>query len=143
MSSCVNASAIAGMSCKRDRRQSELKTHLRVAHEVAILFAVVTYRDSGKPTRAGFVGCFDYQRHVGRVLDLEVKAVVPTSGLFEDAKNGLHQATFASSASGIASASVLLLLALSSTGDYNAARMTAEVCCTTSKLSARSEALPW
>ena len=29
-------------------RESKLETHLRVAHEVAILFAVVTDRDCGK-----------------------------------------------------------------------------------------------
>ena len=34
--------------------------------------------------RAGLVGGLDDQRHIGRVLDLEVEAVVPTSGLFED-----------------------------------------------------------
>ena len=70
--------------------ESKLETHLRVAHEVAILFAVVTDRDCGESAWAGFVGRFDDQRHIRRVLDLEVKAVVPTSGLFEDAKNGLH-----------------------------------------------------
>ncbi len=71
-------------------RESKLETHLRVAHEVAVLFAVVTDRDSGKTARAGLVGRLDDQRHIGRVLDLEVKAVVPTSGLFENAKDGLH-----------------------------------------------------
>jgi hypothetical protein len=101
---------------------------------IAALFAVVTDRDCGKPTRAGFAGRLDHQRHIRRVLDLEVKAVVPTSGLFEDLKDGLHYATFASSASGIA--------ACSAVGGCNAARMTAEVCWMTSRLSAKSEALP-
>ena len=115
--------------------QSKLETHLRVAHEVAVLFAVVTDRDSGESARAGLVGGLDHQRHIGRVLDLEVQAVVPTSGLFEDAKDGLHYATFASSASGISASAAV--------GGCNAARMTAEVCWMTSKLSAKSEALPW
>jgi len=74
----------------RPSRLSKLETHLRVTHEVAILFAIVTDRDSGKPTRAGFIGRLDHQRHIRRVLDLEVQAVVPTSGLFEDLKEGLH-----------------------------------------------------
>ena len=116
-------------SCK-----AKLETHLRVTHRIAVLFAVVTDRDGGKSARAGFVGRLDHQRHKGRVLDLEIKAVVPPSGLFEDLKDGLHYATFASSASGIA--------ACSAVGGCNAARMTAEVCWMTSRLSAKSEALP-
>ena len=74
----------------RPSPKSKLETHLRVAHEVTVLFAVVTDRDGGKSARAGFVGRLDHQRHKGRVLDAKVQTVVPTSGLFEDAKNGLH-----------------------------------------------------
>ena len=59
-------------------------TSTGVAHEVAVLFAVVTDRDDGKPTRAGFIGRFDDQRHIGRVLNLEVKGGPESSGQFEN-----------------------------------------------------------
>jgi DNA-binding transcriptional LysR family regulator len=70
-----------------------------------------------------------------QVLDLKAEAVVPPSGLFENGEDSFHYATCASSASGISACSCV--------GGCNAARMTAEVCCTTSKLSVKSEALPW
>jgi hypothetical protein len=66
--------------------------------------------------------------------DLEVQAVVPTSGLFEDAKDGLHYATFASSASGISASTAV--------GGCKAARMTADASLMTSRLSISNEALP-
>ena len=50
---------------------------------------------------------------------------MPTSGLFENAKDGLHYATFASSASGISASAAV--------GGCKAARMTPEVCWMTSK----------
>jgi len=82
-------SVIAGVQM-RSSRIAKLETHLRVAHEVAILFAVVTDREGGKPTQAGFIGRLNHERHIRRVLDLEGEAVVPTSGLFEDCEDGLH-----------------------------------------------------
>jgi hypothetical protein len=80
----------------RPCRETKLETHLGVAREVAVLFSVVTDRDCGKTAWARLVGGLDDQSHIRRVLDLEVQAVVPTSGLFENAKDGLHYAPFAS-----------------------------------------------
>jgi len=114
--------------------KTKLETHLRVTHEVAVLFAVVGHGKRGKSHRAGLVHRLDDQLHIGRVIDLEVKAVMPTSGLPEDVEDGLHYATFASSASGIVS---------SVADDSSAARMTAEVCWMTSSDSASNDALPW
>src|SRR5665213_1924587 len=117
----------------RSYRKAKLETHLGVTHEVAVLFAIVSNGQDRQSTRARLIGRLDHQRHKGRVFDAEIKAVVPPSGLFEDFEDGLHHATCASSAS-----------AISSVRDgSNAARMTAAVCCITSKLSARSEAFPW
>src|ERR1700677_1409351 len=73
--------------------KAKLETHLRVAHGIAALFAVMTDRERRKTTRAGLVRCFDDQRHVRRVLDVKVKAVVPTSGFLQNLQNGLHAAT--------------------------------------------------
>ena len=118
----------------RPSGKAKLETHLRVPHGVPVLLSVVADRDCGESTRTGFVGRLDHQLHKGRVLDLEVQAVVPPSGLFEDLKDSLYHATFASSASAIA--------ACSEVGGCNAARMTADACWMTSRLSAKSEALP-
>jgi len=104
----------------RSSGKPKLEAHLRIAHEVAVLQTIVRDGERRQPHGAGFVHGFDDQLQVGRVLDLEVQAVVPTSGLSEDVKDGLHQATFASSASGIA--------ACSAVGGCNAARMTPDVC---------------
>jgi len=117
----------------RASRHAKLEAHLRIAHEVAVLCAVVTNGDGWQSHRAGLVHRLDDQLHVGRVFDLEVQAVVPTSGLFEDCEDGLHYATRASSASGIVSATA---------DDSSAARMTAEVCWMTSSDSASKDALP-
>jgi len=72
---------------------------------------------------------------LAQVLDAKVEAVIPASGGLEDAENGVHYA-----------ASPITSLPCSSSfgrGGSNAARMTLAVCWITSKLSARSEALPW
>ena len=67
------------------RCQSKLETHLWVSHQVAILFAVMgRQRDCRKTAWPGFVSSLDDQSHIRRVLDFEVQAVVPTSGLLED-----------------------------------------------------------
>ena len=101
---------------------------------VAVLFAIVSDRNCGQSHRAGLVHRLDDKLHVRRVVDLEVEAGVPPSGLLDDLKDGLHHATFASSASGIVS---------SAADDSKAARMTAEVCWMTSSDSASNDALPW
>src|SRR6266851_759796 len=41
-------------------RHAQLEAHLRVAHEVAVLFAVVTNGDGWQPHRAGLVQCLDH-----------------------------------------------------------------------------------
>src|SRR5260370_30282885 len=58
-------------------RHAKLEAHLRVAHEVAVLFAVVTNGKRGEPHRTGLVHRLDDQLHIGRVIDLDMKAVVP------------------------------------------------------------------
>ena len=83
--------------------------------------------------RAGFRRGFDNECHVWRVFDVEVEGGPVASRPLEDAKDGQHYATFASSASATVSVR----------DGSNAARMTAEVCWMTSKLSASKEALPW
>jgi len=69
---------------------AEFKAHFRVRHHVAIDFAVATDGECRKPAGAGLVHRLDNQIFVGRVLDAKGQAVVLTSGLFEDAKDGLH-----------------------------------------------------
>ena len=103
----------------RSSGQAKLEANLRVAHEVAVLFAVVRDGKRGESHRAGLVHCLDDKLHVRGVVDLEIEAGVPPSGLLENVENGLHYATRASSASGIVSAAA---------DDSSAARMTAEVC---------------
>ena len=83
--------------------------------------------------QAGLLHRLDDKLHLRDVVDFEVEAGVPPSGPLEDLKDGLHYATFASSASTIVSV----------TDDSNAARMTAEVCWMTSSDSASKDALPW
>ena len=100
-------------------RHAEFEAHLGIAHEVAVLFAIVSDGKRGEPHRAGLVHRLDDKLHVGGVVDLEIEAGVPPSGHLEDLKDGLHYATFASSASGIV---------FSAADDSKAARMTAEVC---------------
>src|SRR5258705_13200540 len=87
----------------RASRHAKLEAHLRVAHEVAVLFSVVTNGDGWKSHRAGLIQSFDHQRQIGNVLNIEVEAGVPTTGHLEDCEDGVHYATFASSASGIVS----------------------------------------
>jgi hypothetical protein len=53
----------------------------RVAHSVAVLFAVMTVRERSKTTRGGFIRGFDDQRHMRRVFYVKVKAVMPSSGV--------------------------------------------------------------
>jgi len=102
----------------RDSGHTKLEAHLRVAHEVAVLFAIVSNGKRGESNRAGLVDRLDDKLHVRDVVDLEIEAGVPPSGHLEDLKDGLHYATRASSASGIVSVA----------DGSNAARMTAEVC---------------
>src|SRR6185437_6403127 len=117
----------------RSPGKAKLETHLWVAHGIAVLLPIVSNRNCGQTHRAGLIYRLDDKLHVGRIVDFEVQAGVPPSGLLDDLKDGLHHATFASSASAIVSAA----------DDSKAARMTAEVCWMTSSDSARSEALPW
>src|SRR6185437_10188040 len=117
-------------------RKAKLETHLRVAHGIAVLFAVMSNGDSWKSARAGLVHCLDDKFHVRRVVDLEVQAGMPPPGLPDKLQNGFHAATSTSSAVAFASVSA------SGVG-CKVARMTAEVCRMTSSDSARSDALPW
>ena len=88
---------------------------------------------AGESQRSRLNG-LDDEHHVGRVLDLEREGGPIPSGPLQDLQDGLHYATSPSSASATVSAGG---------GGCNAARMTAEVCWMTSKLSASKEALPW
>jgi hypothetical protein len=74
----------------RPSGKRNLEAHLRIAHEVAVLQTIVRDGERRQPHGAGFVHGFDNQCQIGRVLDLEVQAVVPTSGLSKDVKDGLH-----------------------------------------------------
>jgi hypothetical protein len=69
--------------------------------------------------------------------------VVPTVALLEDGENGphcsLHHPRQFCIRDGFDAVVVLAVL----DGRLYPARMTTEVCCTASKLSAKSEALPW
>ena len=100
------------------KRIAQLETHLRVAHEVAILFAVVRDREASQTKGAGFRYRFNDKRLIGRVLDAEIQFTPIASRLFEELKNGLHYAT-ASDSVGSAESSMM--------GDSNADRITAEV----------------
>jgi hypothetical protein len=71
---------------------------------------------------------------IGRVLDAQIQFTPIASRLFEQLKDGFHYATASDSVDSAASSTM---------GDSNAERMTAEVFWMTSKLSARSAALPW
>src|SRR6266851_6617493 len=87
----------------RASRHAKLEAHLRIAHEVAVLFAVVTNGDGWQSHRAGLIHRLDHQLHVRRIVDLEMEAGVPPTGHLDNCEDGLHYATFASSASGIVS----------------------------------------
>ena len=117
--------------------EAKLEAHLRVAHGIAIQFAVMGYRDGGKTAGAGLVHRLDDQGHIRRVLDVKVEAVIPASSGFEDAEYGVHYAASCSSEAAVPCSSSF------GSGGSSAARMTLAVCWMTSKLSARSEALPW
>src|ERR1700728_685426 len=117
----------------RSTRKAKLEAHLGIAHGIAVLFAVVRDGDCRKSHRAGLIHPLDDKLHVWRVVDLEVQAGMPSPDHLEDLKDGLHYATFPSSASGIVTAA----------DGSNAARMTAEVCWMTSSDSANKDALPW
>ena len=67
---------------------ANLEAHLRVAHEVAALFAVVRDGKSGQPHRAGFRGGFDHKGHVRRVFNPQIKVAAKPSGHFENADDG-------------------------------------------------------
>ena len=124
--------------------QSKAETFATLLHELAhemlhkaerrtTTTKVVRDGKRGESHRAGLVQCLDDKLHVRSVIDLEVQAGVPPSGLLENVENGFHYATLASSASGIVS---------SAADDSKAARMTAEVCWMTSSDSINNEALP-
>ncbi len=66
------------------------KQHLRVTHRIAVLFAVVGNGEGRQSTRAGLVHRLDDKLHKRRVVDFEVQAGVPPSGLAEDVEDGLH-----------------------------------------------------
>ena len=69
--------------------KTKLKTHLRVTHEVAILFAIVSYGNSSQSNRPRLRCGLDDKGHIRRVLDLEVERGPVASGPLKDAKNGL------------------------------------------------------
>jgi hypothetical protein len=75
---------------------AKLETHLRVTHDVALLFGIMSNRDSWKPTRAGLAHRLNHKLHVRRVVDLEMQAGVPTSGLLDEVQDGFHYVTRAS-----------------------------------------------
>src|SRR5262249_48032885 len=64
---------------------------------IAVLFAVVSHGDGGQTARAGLIHRLNRKLHVRWVVDLEVKAGVPPSGLAENVEDGFHAATPASS----------------------------------------------
>jgi hypothetical protein len=63
-------SLIVGQCLHVSIYEFKLETHLRVAREIAILFTVVTDREDREPTRAGFVGRLNDQRHIGRFFGI-------------------------------------------------------------------------
>lgn len=65
-----------------DAGEAQFKTHLRVAHKVAVLFAKVCDRQGREATRPGSIQRLDDQRQVGAVVDGEGEAGVPTPRLF-------------------------------------------------------------
>jgi len=69
---------------------AKFEAHLRVAHEVAVLFAIVRDGEGRKSQRARLVHRLDDKLHVWRVVDLEIQAGVPPAGLLEDCEDGLH-----------------------------------------------------
>src|SRR5579859_5797224 len=77
----------------RDSLRAKLEAHLRVAHEVAVLFAIVTNGDGWQSHRARLIHRLDHQLHVRRIVDLKVEAGVPPAGHLEDCEDGLHYAT--------------------------------------------------
>ncbi len=99
-------------------RIAQLEAHLRVAHEVAILFAVVRDREATQTERAGFRYRFNNKRLIGRVLDAQIQFAPIASRLSEELKNGFHYATASDSVDSAISSMM---------GDCNAERMTAEV----------------
>jgi hypothetical protein len=98
-------------------RIAQLETHLRVAHEVAVLFAVVRDREASQTNGAGFRYRFNHKRLIGRVLDAEIQFTPIASRFFEELKDGFHYATASDSVDSAVS---------SLTGGSNAERMTAE-----------------
>jgi hypothetical protein len=65
------------------KRIAQLETHLRVAHEVAVLFAVVRDREASQTKGAGFGYRFNDKRLIGRVLDAHIEFTPIASRLFE------------------------------------------------------------
>src|SRR5947208_928150 len=64
--------------------ESQLEAHLGITHQVAVQDAVVGYRHSGQAHRTGLVESFEDKFHVRRVVDLEIEAGMPTSGLKDE-----------------------------------------------------------
>jgi hypothetical protein len=49
--------------------KAEFEAHLRVTHQVAILFAIVRDGQRGESTRPGLINGLDDKLHVGRIFD--------------------------------------------------------------------------
>ena len=130
----VVVAVVEGIEVGNASGEAQFEAHLRVAHQVAVLFAVMCDGEGGKTTRSGLVHCLDDQWHERCVVNGEGKAGVPTPGASEDVEDGLHYATSAI-ASVISSAAVGLV--------SMAERMRAEVFWMTSSDSVSRAALPW
>ena len=81
---------------------AKLEAHLRVAHEVAVLFAVVSNGDCRKPSGPDSSVASMTSAIKGGFSMREIEAVGRNPPAFSRiSKDGLHYATCASSASGI------------------------------------------
>jgi hypothetical protein len=85
----------------RNPGEAKLEAHLRVAHGIAIQFAVVRNGQSGQTAWARLVHGLDDQGHIRRVFDANVEAVIPASSLSENAEYGIHHAASCSSEAAI------------------------------------------
>ena len=64
--------------------------HLGVAHGTTVLFAIVGHGQGREPARAALERSFNDQFHGGCVVDLEVQAGVPPTGLPEGVEDGSY-----------------------------------------------------
>ena len=123
---------VIGIECELAPVPAYFKQHLRIAHRVAVLLAIVRNGDGRQTVGAADQDVFNVERHPRRVVDVEMEAGLRFSGLHQNERQGVHQATSATASFSWAGTSVRI-----------AARITAEVRWMTSRLSAKSAALPW